>query len=569
MFSKGNKPVPQCSDQNSDKVTSEEVIAQKNSFDMPEVGPTSIEAKTNLSKTGLNVNSKPWTGAKKWTSIYKTAEHFGEHSVPVPKSVPTHLPKMEKGFGKKKNRNKVAPASNPVRPNRFTSKYFETKPEYQVNPNTTSEAIGSEDSESDSEEFPFIQREVDVKCPFCTPGQEVHFKDPTQLPSHLKVSHQLTIRNLYHMTSCLQPYLDFWAGRLRKLNSFSTETKNWGSLLPKTTVDQETLYEINPDSLEEDMKIRHELQQTKLKEILSIQEQERNGVALLPRACLFCRVEAENRTSLFRHMFSEHGFNIGLPDNLVNVEEFLTKLEDKLNEDRCLYCDKVFKDALVLRKHMRKKKHFKVHPCNHTYDRFYVINYAEPGKNWQALEKEKEEDKPRVAQDAASASDASWDAWEEEEFDSTKSLFDDSLFDSPEAALDYDNKTYGFDFEKLCISLDLNFYQSVVLVNYIRYQTAIRKCVGCGSYIPSDLSAHFKTQACLNSWNLNLDAAFWSDPRYLMPTIENDPLLMFLDPGEDSEVEPLAESEVRTEPQKVPVDKLSSQLDNISIKENN
>jgi hypothetical protein len=39
-----------------------------------------------------------------------------------------------------------------------------------------------------------------------------------------------------------------------------------------------------------------------------------------------------NRTILFRHMFMEHNFNIGLPDNLVNVNDFLAILEDKLNK---------------------------------------------------------------------------------------------------------------------------------------------------------------------------------------------------------------------------------------------
>lgn len=36
------------------------------------------------------------------------------------------------------------------------------------------------------------------------------------------------------------------------------------------------------------------------------------------------------RAALFKHMFSEHNFNIGLPDNLVNVNEFLDMLESKL-----------------------------------------------------------------------------------------------------------------------------------------------------------------------------------------------------------------------------------------------
>jgi hypothetical protein len=37
---------------------------------------------------------------------------------------------------------------------------------------------------------------------------------------------------------------------------------------------------------------------------------------------------------------------------------------------------------------MRKKKHFKISPRQALYDRFYAINYLEPGKNWEALQKE-------------------------------------------------------------------------------------------------------------------------------------------------------------------------------------
>lgn len=35
---------------------------------------------------------------------------------------------------------------------------------------------------------------------------------------------------------------------------------------------------------------------------------------------------------------------------------------------------------------MRKKKHFKIASKNRQYDRFYVINYLEPGKNWESFE---------------------------------------------------------------------------------------------------------------------------------------------------------------------------------------
>lgn len=102
-------------------------------------------------------------------------------------------------------------------------------------------------------------------------------------------------------------------------------------------------------------------------------------------------------------MFTEHNFNIGLPDNLVHVNEFLDMLEAKLSRYvwtypdhlsiliilcslQCLYCEKTFTSPAVLRKHMRKKKHFKIASKNRQYDRFYVINYLEPGKNWESFE---------------------------------------------------------------------------------------------------------------------------------------------------------------------------------------
>lgn len=58
-------------------------------------------------------------------------------------------------------------------------------------------------------------------------------------------------------------------------------------------------------------------------------------------------------------MHDEHSLNIGLLDNLVFVREFLGDLRQKLDSLKCIYCELTFKSAIVLRKHMRKKKHFK------------------------------------------------------------------------------------------------------------------------------------------------------------------------------------------------------------------
>ena len=47
-----------------------------------------------------------------------------------------------------------------------------------------------------------------------------------------------------------------------------------------------------------------------------------------------------NRKELFDHMNESHNFSVGLPDNIVFVEEFLDLLDKKLSENLCLFCEK-------------------------------------------------------------------------------------------------------------------------------------------------------------------------------------------------------------------------------------
>lgn len=49
----------------------------------------------------------------------------------------------------------------------------------------------------------------------------------------------------------------------------------------------------------------------------------------------------------------------------------------------CIYCEKTFKDRTVLKEHMRKKFHKCINPNNKAYDKFYIINYLEPGRTWK------------------------------------------------------------------------------------------------------------------------------------------------------------------------------------------
>ncbi|KAF8976207.1 hypothetical protein BGZ46_008462 [Entomortierella lignicola] len=243
-------------------------------------------------------------------------------------------------------------------------------------------------------------------------------------------------------------------------------------------------------------------------------------------------------------MFAEHNFNIGLPDNLVNVNEFLDMLEAKLTSLQCLYCEKTFTSPAVLRKHMRKKKHFKISARNRLYDQFYVINYLEPGKNWENFE----HDRYDSDDDRRDDSWADWDDALEEE--KTKCLFEDAYFNSAQSAREHMQQEHGFDLEGERHKLGLDFYQTITLINYIRRQTMLGVCFSCLAKKPQSdkpgiddeeeeedwLVKHLKESGC--GVNVpSMEADFWKDAQFLLPMLENDPLLMIFG-EEESDDEP-------------------------------
>ena len=93
-------------------------------------------------------------------------------------------------------------------------------------------------------------------------------------------------------------------------------------------------------------------------------------------------------------MAFDHNFNVGQPNNLVFVNEFLDAVEEKLEQLVCLYCEGVFKSREVLKEHMRKKMHKKLNPKNKAWDRFYLVNYLEFGKSWEDFVREEPEEEP-------------------------------------------------------------------------------------------------------------------------------------------------------------------------------
>ncbi|KAI8100144.1 uncharacterized protein BX664DRAFT_322990 [Halteromyces radiatus] len=359
-----------------------------------------------------------------------------------------------------------------------------------------------------------------INCPFDDCSAVAPFLDTTALVQHLKTEHSLVFLNLHHMYMALDAYLSRWASVLRT-----------GDTLQEHAVLDTDVYVIDPSQSDLDKKIREDIQLEKLNEILKIQQREREYDSKQPRKCLFCKIVCDSRTLLFKHMFSEHNFNIGLPDNLVNVNEFLDLLETKLTKLQCLYCEKTFTSPAVLRKHMRKKKHFKIASKNRQYDRFYVINYLEPGKNWENFEHDHFDSDDEKK-------DESWADWEEEVSEPTMCLFDDQVLPSPKEVLLHMKTTHAFDLSAIRKEKGYDFYRTVILINYIRHQSSLSKCFSCGEKVQdfSNLVRHMEIKGCIQAF-VSEDAEFWKDPRYMLPIYENDPLLTGFDDDDESDVE--------------------------------
>ena len=100
------------------------------------------------------------------------------------------------------------------------------------------------------------------------------------------------------------------------------------------------------DSLPEDRKIREELNNTRLEIILQYQEHDRSRIDF-NQMCIFCSTEFVGGYSevadFFNHMSAKHQFNIGHPDNMVFVDEFIETIRTRLDGLQCLSCVKCFK----------------------------------------------------------------------------------------------------------------------------------------------------------------------------------------------------------------------------------
>jgi hypothetical protein len=258
-----------------------------------------------------------------------------------------------------------------------------------------------------------------------------------------------------------------------------------------------------------DFDLRAQLAQEKLAQVLNIQQKERNQQSIY--GCLFCRQSCTTKFELFEHLFKEHGLLIGRLDNLVFVDDYLSLLRLKLSHWQCLYCEKMFLSNAILRKHMRKKKHFQINPRNPEYDRFYISNYL-----------------INTDQDEEDGDDGDFEDWNESvDTAETMCLFEDKIFSSPEECHEHMKSVHQFNL------LDIpDFYNRIRLINFIRNKYSTCTCFVCETNFQNseELKQHYAEAShplCVDS-----TSSCWTDPCFLFPYYDNDPLLM-LDLEED------------------------------------
>jgi len=189
----------------------------------------------------------------------------------------------------------------------------------------------------------------------------------------------------------------------------------------------------------------------------------------------------------------DHNFSVGLPDNIVFAEEFLNLLEEKLLKNICLYCERIFKDRNVLKEHMRKKLHKQINPKNKEYDKFYLINYLEKGKNWEDIMEEFDE----------VCHDEDWSDWIEPDTEAI-CLFCDFRCSESEKMCHHLSTAHSFDLKNL--KEDFNI---IKIVNYIRRQVHEKKCIFCDELHKSkeELMNHMMEQS---HCKLPVDPKVWN-----------------------------------------------------------
>ncbi|KAH8402141.1 hypothetical protein KR009_010003 [Drosophila setifemur] len=371
--------------------------------------------------------------------------------------------------------------------------------------------------------------------------------------AHLYLEHRLVIADVEDI-ALLEDYLQYWQKEFQAHEFEQYCTTMFLDQLPDGSYAKNEKYYLLCDILPQDFELRRRLQEKRLSEALKRHQFEltdRN----FSKECLFCRTVIHGlRADYLDHLFDKHFLLVGKPEKLVYVDELLDHLEENLNQLVCLYCEKIFKDRPTLKEHMRKKGHKRINPNRKEYDKYFLVNYNR-GRPEQTPRKHQHHQKrrqPSSSVDLETASvdfdkhfarpdsdgehDSDWSDWAADgEPTSIKCLYCPHLGEGFSDLKQHMIDAHRLDFEKETNSL--NFYQRVKVVNYLRRQLCMLRCVTCDlQFDELDLLTEHMAQESHCSIGKK---GSWDKPEFFFPYMENDGLLCVLDDsaGDDPEAD--------------------------------
>ncbi|EPZ32928.1 Zinc finger, C2H2 domain-containing protein [Rozella allomycis CSF55] len=272
---------------------------------------------------------------------------------------------------------------------------------------------------------------------------------------HLFDIHRIAVNNVEDVLPFLQEYIDYY--KCKGIDSFEGEI---------------TILGAGPAG--NDLILRNELHKEKLDKLLHRQEEER--IETKARQCLFCKKVFTNKRSYVRHMYIEHSFNIGAPDNIVLFDDFMSLLKKKLDEN-----------------YVELKKEINLN------DEQEILSEKETWEDW-------------------------WDNSKEAQ---TLSLFGQRYFDTPFDAIMEVKDEFKFDIKEFVIAKGLDVYERIKLINYIRRKTSELSCITCNTKFKN--SDTLKDHYCNTNHIFLLEKDNFVSSEFLYPILADDPLLWYVD----------------------------------------
>lgn len=383
------------------------------------------------------------------------------------------------------------------------------------------------------------------------------FDLPEQMDSfaeHLLMEHKIIVQEIGLIVDPKR-YIEYWRQRFAK--------QSIDKIFPRIELkegepyaDVTDYYFEMSEKLPEDYSLRQRLAMRRLEEALSCQQRERDDTNF-SQQCIFCRYTAKgNRSKIIHHLYMIHHLNLGSPDNLVFVTEYIAHLKEKLDRQECIYCEKTFADRNTLMDHMRKRNHREVNPKNHYYDKFYIINYLELGKRWlDVLSEDFEDTTTAFPESDEELEEESWCEWQEDNIDVDETrvvcLLCDETAERGEQLIEHMKAAHEFDILKVIEDNKLDIYQRMKLINFIRAKNFNAICWRCGKEDNGNIVGLHKHFEEVEKPIKELpDPSRWDVEENLVPLFGNDHFLWMLEGILDKDSESDDEEENRSDPKK-------------------